>query len=316
MPPGPAVTRPLNFRQLEAFRAVMPTGSITGAGHSLSISQPAVSRLIKDLEHELKLSLFVRQGTHVVPTEEARELYREVERHFSGADRIREAARALRLSKVGYLHVGTMPNLSMACMPKAVSQMLGRHPGLVISVHPDSSVNLVQMMVHGQLDVAYAVPPSDPRGLAHTEFPATTAICVMPKGHRLEAKRSVSVGDLHDEDFISLGSSSMQRMQINAAMLQAGVRPNIRLETVHSSSVISYVSQGVGLAVIDPIAVMGPATELVTIRPFTPRISMPISAIYREPQTPSRFASEFTQILGDVLAAELLVIKQSIRPAS
>ncbi|POO72177.1 transcriptional regulator, partial [Bacillus subtilis] len=51
----------MNFRQLEAFRAVMLTGSMTGAGHAMSISQPAVSRLIHDLEHELKLVLFQRQ---------------------------------------------------------------------------------------------------------------------------------------------------------------------------------------------------------------------------------------------------------------
>ena len=224
----------------------MLTGSITGAGHSLSISQPAVSRLIRDLEAELKLSLFHRQGTHIVPSEEARELYREVERHFSGAERIRDAARSLRLSKAGYLHIGTMPNLSMVCIPKAVSAMLSQYPDLVISVHPDSSVNLNQMLLHGQLDVAYAVPPGDPRGLVHVPFPPTQAVCVMPLGHRLERKRSVAVGDLHGEDFIALGSNSMQRMQINAAMLKAGVRPNIRLETVHSSSVVSYVSQGVG----------------------------------------------------------------------
>jgi DNA-binding transcriptional LysR family regulator len=199
-------------------------------------------------------------------------------------------------------------------MPRAVSEMLTRYPGLVISVHPDSSVNLVQMMVHGQLDVAYAVPPTDPRGLLRTEFPATTAICVMPKGHPLSAKRAVSVADLHNQDFISLGSSSMQRMQINAAMLQAGVRPNIRLETVHSSSVVSYVSQGVGLAVIDPIAVMGPAADRVTIRPFTPTISMPISAIYREANAVSRFAQEFTEILSGVLSSELRIIDALIRP--
>ena len=311
---NPPVVRPLNFRQLEAFRAVMLTGSITGAGHSLSISQPAVSRLIRDLEAELKLSLFQRQGTHIVPSEEARELYREVERHFSGAERIRDAARSLRLSKAGYLHIGTMPNLSMVCIPKAVAAMLSQYPDLIISVHPDSSVNLNQMLLHGQLDVAYAVPPGDPRGLVHVPFPPTQAVCVMPLGHRLERKRTVAVGDLHDEDFIALGSNSMQRMQINAAMLKAGVRPNIRLETVHSSSVVSYVSQGVGVAVIDPIAVMGPGAEQVAIRPFNPKISMPFAAVYRDMPAPSRFAAAFTDLLRAVVADELHVIDSLIRP--
>lgn len=292
----------------------MLTGGVTRAGHALSITQPAVSRLIKALESELKIDLFVRQGTHLVPTDDGRDLYREVERSFAGVDRIRDAARALRLSKAGYLHVGTMPNLAMVCLPKAISEMLARYPDLVISVHPDSSVNLVQMVLHGQLDVAYAVPPEDSHGFELTDVQTTTAICVMPKGHGLAEKKVISVGDLHDEDFISLGSNSRQRMQLNDAMLRAGVHPNIRLETVHSSSVVSHVSLGVGMAVIDPIAVMGPAVHSVVIRPFTPRISMPIAAVCRASQSPMRFAGEFTSILTRVIANELIAIERLIKP--
>lgn len=299
------MSRPLNFRQLEAFRAVMLTGSMTGAGHSMSISQPAVSRLIHDLEDELKLVLFQRQGVHIVATEQAHQLYREVERHFSGADRIREAARAIRLSTAGYLHVGAMPNLSAYCLPAAISELLKEFPEVVVSIHPESSVNLVSMLRHGQLDVVFGSPPPDAGDIDHDPFPATQAVCIMPKNHPLCAKESISVNDLHDQDFVALGSSSRQRMQLNLAVLQAGVRPRIRVETMYSSSVVAHVNHGVGLAITDPVALIGVPIKNVEVRPFKPAISMDFSAIYLRAVARSRISLALTENLKRVVADEL-----------
>lgn len=303
--------RPLNFRQLEAFRAVMLTGSMTGAGHSMAISQPAVSRLIHDLESELQLDLFQRQGIHIVATEQAHQLYREIERHFAGADRIREAARAIRLSTAGYLHIGAMPNLSAHCLPAAISELLKEFPEVVVSIHPDSSVNLMAMLRHGQLDVAYGSPPVDAGDVDHDPFPATQAVCILPRNHPLAEKRQIAVKDLHDQDFVALGPNSRQRMQLNLAILQAGVRPNIRVETLHSSSVISHVHHGVGIAITDPVALIGPLAKELTMRPFKPTISMEFSAVYRRGAPRSRTALALTTILKRVVADELRRLSRS-----
>lgn len=283
----------------------MLTGSMTGAGHAMSISQPAVSRLIHDLEHELKLVLFQRQGVQIIATEAAVQLYREVERHFSGADRIREAARAIRLSTTGYLHVGTMPNLASHCLPEAIGLLLQRHPDVVVSVHPDSSINLVSMLLHAQLDIVFGALPPDPNGLEHDPFPSTQAVCVMPASHPLARKKRVAVNDLDGQDLVALGQASRQRIQLNNAMLAAGVRPNIRVETMHSSSVIGYVSRAIGIAVIDPIAIIGHRTPKVAIRPFTPTISLDFSAVYRRNVPRSDAATTLTRVLKQVVADKL-----------
>ncbi|HAD86250.1 MAG TPA: transcriptional regulator, partial [Rhodospirillaceae bacterium] len=74
----------LNLRQVEAFRAVFQTGSMTAAGELMGGSQPAVSRLIRDLEAETGLPLFERAGGRVIATPDAVALIREVERSFHG----------------------------------------------------------------------------------------------------------------------------------------------------------------------------------------------------------------------------------------
>ena len=78
----------LNTRQIEAFRAVMLTGSMTIAAEFLRVTQPAVSRLVKDLEKHLKFRLFRRQGNRLIPTHEATILFAEVDRFYVGLDRI------------------------------------------------------------------------------------------------------------------------------------------------------------------------------------------------------------------------------------
>nr|WP_233278980.1 LysR family transcriptional regulator [Agrobacterium radiobacter] len=72
----------IQSRQLEAFRAVMLTGGMTSAANLVRITQPAISRLIRDLEEEIGISLFERTGNRLRPTREAGILFKEVSRHF------------------------------------------------------------------------------------------------------------------------------------------------------------------------------------------------------------------------------------------
>src|SRR6266852_2026092 len=86
----------LSFRQIEAFRAVIVLHSMTRAAETLNISQPAVSRLMRDMELNLGLTLFRRRKGGLQPTEEALALYAEVERSFVGVDKIARAAVRIR----------------------------------------------------------------------------------------------------------------------------------------------------------------------------------------------------------------------------
>ena len=92
----------MNQRRVEAFRAVMLSGSITSAAEKLGISQPAVSRLISDFEHEIGMKLFSRAGGNLSPTEDARSLIDDVEFFFRGLDGVYQAAQDI---KIGRAHV-------------------------------------------------------------------------------------------------------------------------------------------------------------------------------------------------------------------
>src|SRR5690606_8524110 len=107
----------MNFKQIETFRAVMLTRSMTVAAAQLHTSQPNVSRVIAELEAAPGLRLFTRQSGRIDPPAEAEFLLPEVERSFVGLDSLRAAVRAIRQQGAGTLRIGVVPSLAMSVIP-------------------------------------------------------------------------------------------------------------------------------------------------------------------------------------------------------
>jgi DNA-binding transcriptional LysR family regulator len=274
------ISRPLNVRQLEAFRAVMLTGSMTAAGRLLSVTQPAVTRLVRDLEAELNLTLFRRDGIQITPTREAKELYREVERHFVSTERIREAAIAIREYSAGQLRVAAILAMSNACMPRAVSRFLTSYPNVVISVHNGASLDILDLVVNGSVDIGIVAVPPGRSDLVRESAPEAEVVCLVPRDHPLAGHAEITAADLHEQDFVALAPGSLMRLELNAVLHLAGSHPRVRVESLFSSTVAGYVNQGLGLAVVDPLTAVLADPERTVVRAFRPRIRYALDVVY------------------------------------
>src|SRR2546429_4375845 len=114
----------INSRQVEAFRAMMLTGSVTDAAKLMAVTQPAVSRLLRDFQALLKTELFERRGSGLVPTAAATALYIEIERSFVGLERITPAAQEIRSRRTGTLRIAALPALSNGYLPRFGGRVL------------------------------------------------------------------------------------------------------------------------------------------------------------------------------------------------
>jgi DNA-binding transcriptional LysR family regulator len=123
----------INSRQVEAFRAMMLTGSVTEAAKLMAVTQPAVSRLLRDFQALLKMELFERRGSGLVPTASATALYMEVERSFVGLERITAAAEEIRGRRTGTLRIAALPALSNGYLPRLAGGFLKDRPNLNLS---------------------------------------------------------------------------------------------------------------------------------------------------------------------------------------
>jgi len=283
----------LQSRQVEAFRALMLTSSTVRAAQSLHVSQPAVSRLVRDLQEALGLALFERRGTRLVPTSEAIALYAEVERSFVGLDRIAQAARDLRERRAGVLRVAAMPALCNGVLPRFVGLFLADHEHVDFAIEGLISSAVLDRVVNEQVELGFAAAPIEHAAVAHRKLPAVPYVAVVPAGHRLARRRVLRPADFAGEPFIRLGPTTPSRFRVDDVFSRHGVERAIRVETPLSEIACALVASGVGVSIVDPFTAREYSTHGVVTRAFEPRLQFQVTALYPAHRSPSPVAREF-----------------------
>jgi len=294
----------MNFRQVEIFKAVMDTGTVTGAASRLHISQPAASKLLGQLERDLGFAVFDRVKGRLLPTMEARSLYELVERTWTSMDDLAHFARDLREMKHGHLVIGVMPVLSNRWIPSIVARFLRDRPQVRVSIQTRSSAKVVEWVAAQQVDVGIALLTMDDPAVAQETLMDLEAVCVLPANHRLAAKPVIEPTDLRDEPFVSLSTLDRWRELVDAVFLQAGVRRRLRVDAVLGSVANALVAEGVGVSIVDPLTA-GENRDLGNvIRPFRPRIAFEVRLLRPLHRPRSRIADAFVAELKASVAAD------------
>ncbi len=123
----------LRFRQLQAFHAIVETGTVTGAAEHLGISQPGVSNLLAQLERQTRFRLFERAKGRLVPTPEAGVLFREVDTVVRGLDHVAQAVTDLQNKQAGQLQVASQHSISFGFMSRLIARFARSRPDMSIS---------------------------------------------------------------------------------------------------------------------------------------------------------------------------------------
>lgn len=283
----------INPRQIEAFRAVMVTGGITAAAELLNISQPAVSRLIGDLQYALKLTLFERRGPRIAPTSEAISLYQVVDRAFVGLELIEQTARDLTARRSGALRVAAMPALGVGFLPRYVARFLAERPRVDIALRGSTSPIILDWVATGQCELGFAHTPIDHAAVVTEKIHGIPAVAILPPGHPLAAKEVLVPKDFEGESFISTTPPALLRSRIDTAFADHDVARVMRVEAQLTMNACAMVAAGYGVSVVDPFTAQDYVPHGLIVRAFEPRIGFDI-AILRSAQVPlSMIAEDF-----------------------
>ncbi|MGY8667204.1 LysR substrate-binding domain-containing protein [Bradyrhizobium sp. UFLA05-109] len=291
----------INSRQVEAFRAMMQTGSVTEAAKLMVVTQPAASRLLRDFQALLKMELFERRGTGLVPTAAATALYTEVERSFVGLERITAAAEEIRGRRTGSLRIAALPALANGYLPRLAGHFLKERPNLNLAFFGVISPIVVDWVLNNQCDIGFAEVPIAHSGLPRLRLPPLARVAVLPDGHRLAEKEVLEPRDFEGETFISLSAGSASRHLVDQVFHRNDVRRVLRVETTLSEIMCGMVSSGLGVAICDPITAKEFATRGVIVRRFLPRIDFEFSAVFPPQRSPSPVALDLVEALRHAL---------------
>lgn len=291
----------MQIRQLRALRAVMQTRSITQAAEMMSVTQPAVSVMISNLEEEVGFPLFERIKGRLIPTYEGLQLADEAEKTISSFTRLGEVAKDIRDLHTGSLRIASLPGPALDFLPKVIADFIKAKPHIDVSLQIRASDKVKEWVSAQNIDFGIAeIPIEDPA--VEFETLAMRCVCVIPEGHALAAKSVITPGDLDNLPLICLNRDHMTYFRMVQAFEEAGARMNVKVEAQLFYPACVLVSQGVGISLIDPISVRSHAGRGVVTRPFLPAIPFDLALMYPANRPRSRLVADFVGLLKSRIA--------------
>ncbi|SDP49987.1 DNA-binding transcriptional regulator, LysR family [Ralstonia sp. 25mfcol4.1] len=289
----------MNFKQIEAFRAVMLSGSMTVAATQLHTSQPNISRVIAQLEKACGFRLFTRIAGRLTPTVEADAMFRDVERAFVGLDSLQASARSIREVGVGTLRVGAVPSIAMTVMPSAIARFRDQHPDVPIAVHTSDSPTVAKWTAARFCDVGLVSYLVEMAGIQSDPLHREAGVCIVPAAHSLAKKRRVRADDLAGEPFISLTRGDGTRAIVDAAFLSD--RRVLTLETPYAATICTMVEMGLGVSVVNPQVVRTLRFPGLKALPFEPAIEFESFVLINQQHPVPALAQEFLECVREVM---------------
>lgn len=277
----------MNFRQMEAFRAVMSHGSVTQAAEAMNVSQPAVSRLVADFEATLGVPLFQREHGRLKPTAEAHLLFQESAMAFSGLARLKEAATSLRGLQRGRIRMVSETAYAEGFIPRLAAAYHVRHPEVHMELDTGPSARIADWIAETWYDLGLVVLPVPQGDVSVQTLRRQYALCAVPAGHRLASRSVIRLEDLAGERFVAPVANTPYRILFDRALKSAGVEPDIRFEVRTQHGIAAFVAAGAGVALVEPCVVADGGGNGAVFLPCEPAVYWDIALIVPKARAPS-----------------------------
>jgi LysR family cys regulon transcriptional activator len=247
----------MNFQQLRSIReAARRNFNLTEVANALFTSQPGVSRQIRELEDELGVVIFERNGKRLTGlTEPGKGILKIVDRLLVEAENLQQASMEYAGQKSGTLTVAATHTQARYALPKVVQAFRADFPDVRIALQQSAPDHIAEWVLSGKADIGIAT-----EGLS--QFPDLVSfpcyrwrhLIVVPDGHPLLAHSPIRLEDLAAFPLITYDVGFTGRGHIDAAFAEAGVKTDIVLTAMDSDVIKQYVSLGLGVGLVASMA--------------------------------------------------------------
>jgi len=290
----------MNIRQVEIFQKVMALGSVTNAARQLNISQPAVSKHLKLMEHGVGFALFERRGNQLEPTSEALALFEQVDQLYTGMDRLSRFAKDLRDNQLGDLSIASMPLLAQKWLPKILGQFARKHPSVSLSVPIRSTDWVARAVAAGRVDFGLGLARSSDVGVTSAPLMELPFVAVFEKGHALSSNNPLRIHELVGHDLITLSNFDRWPLELNEVLASNGVQPKRRLEVFTAHIACELALNGAGVAIVDLLTALDFQERGLSIRRLDTNISFCIGILRPLHRQETRIASSLREEITQV----------------
>ena len=268
----------MTIRRLKSLITIIETGSFSQAAEKAHISQSAISQQMRQLESDLGLQLFDRSGRTPKLSKLAIDLLPAIQNAVDAYDDFINLATDENSIK-GALSLGSVPSELTALVPKALTELRSKLPGLKLRIVPALSAELCNLVYKGQIDAAVMSRPSElQKGLSwFTIGFESLTLAISGKDKRSNIRQILT-----ETQYLKLPSSAWINKPIKEIFTQLDVKPKTSIELDRLASVASMVSYGLGVAILPiPIATNEISAKLKFISIDKPKYKRKIGILYK-----------------------------------
>ncbi|MFN8535037.1 MAG: LysR family transcriptional regulator [Dehalococcoidia bacterium] len=244
-----------NLHQLRIFETVARLGNFSRAARELTITQPAVSVQVQELERAFGTPLLQRLGRKIVATEAGLLVLRYAREIFSLVEALNGGVAELRGLQRGTVRIGATSSFVDYILPPLLARFREEFPGLLVRLTIVDADDIVRQIQNGEVSLGFAAEPRpDPQITAHP-FGQDELIVIAAPGHRYERRRAIPVTALRSDPWILREAGSEQRLVVERLGAQRGLNLTPSFELSSSEAIKRAVIAGLGVAIVPYISI-------------------------------------------------------------
>ena len=289
----------MTLRQLRAFVAVNRHGSFTGAAHELSLTQSAVSALVRELEGQLGLVVLDRTTRSVALTDAGSRLLQLAERVLSDVETAVTEAKGLLDKSLGRVVIAASPLAAATLLPRMIARFADRYPKVTVELHDVLTEDILHRMRAGSADIGVGTFERSTTELELSTLYEDVLGAVLPASSVLAKRRTLRWRDLEGESMIALSRSSAFRPLIDSVLSSQSIAVPRKLEVGYMGTAVALVEAGLGISVLpERAAALIRSRSACFRRLTTPEVTQPVTLVTRAGRTLSPAAMAFVECLS------------------
>jgi len=266
----------MELRQLRYFVEVAKREHVSEAAEALHVAQSAISRQISNLEDELGVELFIREGRNVKLTPIGKHFLQHVQTALKAIDYAKQQIDEYLDPERGTIKIGFPTSLASHTLPTVISAFKARHPNISFHLRQGSYRFLIDSVKNREIDLAFLGPiPTDENEIKGDILFTESFAALLPANHSLANRPNIDLNELRNELFVMFPKGFILRQIVIDACKQAGFTPNITSEGEDLDAIKGLVSAGIGVTLLPE------STFYETMPRFTVKIPIQIPQVKR-----------------------------------
>lgn len=301
---GRAETSGLVFRQLEIFHAIMTTGSVSGASRLLNVSQPSLSRSLQRLEDQLGLPLFQRHRKRLLPSQEAKRLFAEVDPIIAQMRALTGSLAHVIEGQTSLFRFAHTQSVGRQLVPLAIRLMKARQPEVKVFLDALPRMQHVDYLLSGKGECLVSLAVLDHPLLVSRPIASAPLVAAMSAEHPLAARDVLRPEDLSGIDIIGFEHDGPHFEMIGRFLGPQVPRPPREVAFIRFADAgIALAHQGVGVALLDGFTTAGDLPEGLVLRPLHNAPHFTARLYWNGERPGSRFVKAFEAALSRAVHA-------------